>query len=115
MDECLLPWLHGKPICYRPYDCHKDDYGKPVIVPEKRFTIIEGSYSLLPAIAEHADIRVFLHVSPKEQLQRIQLRNGSEQLQVFQQRWIPLEKAYFAAYQLPDEGCVVLSSSDQAT
>lgn len=115
VDECLLPWCRNQPVRYRPYDCHRDAYGKEIGVPEKSFTIVEGSYSCLPAITAYADIRVFLQVSPEEQLQRIEKRNGSEQLQVFRQRWIPLEQAYFAACQLPDEGCVVLSASDQAT
>lgn len=116
VDECLLPWSHSKPIQYRPYDCHRDTYGEAITIPSRRFTIVEGSYSFLPAIAEYADIRVFLHVAAQEQLQRIRLRNGAEDLQMFQQRWIPLEQAYFAAYQLPDEGCLVLSSSgDQET
>lgn len=115
LDECLKPWLRHEPVRYRPYSCHADDYGQPVTVANKGVTIIEGSYSLLPAIAQHADVRVFVQVSPDEQECRLRTRNGEELLRVFQQRWIPLEQAYFAAYQLPDEGCVVLSSNGQGT
>lgn len=115
LDECVSPWLRHEPVKYRPYDCHADAYGQPITVADKAVTIFEGSYSLLPVLAQHADVRVFVQVSPEEQERRIRARNGDALLQVFRQRWIPLEQAYFAAYQLPDEGCVVLSSAGQDT
>ena len=31
-----------------------------------------------------------------------------ESLAMFRKRWIPLEDAYFAAFGLPDAGCIVL-------
>lgn len=115
LDECINPWLRHEPVRYHPYDCHADAFGPALTVPDKSVTIIEGSYSLLPDIAQHADVRVFLQVAPMEQEHRIRKRNGDALFQVFQQRWIPMEQAYFAACQLPDEGCVVLSSDGQDT
>lgn len=111
--QCLVPWTARQPIVYRPYDCHRDALGDEIAVPDRRITLVEGSYSLLPDIACHADLRVFLQISPGEQLQRIRLRNGEDGLATFVQRWIPLEQAYFAALQLPDEGCTVVSTGWQ--
>lgn len=113
VEECITPWAAHKPITYRPYDCHRDAFAEAVTLPDKRFTLVEGSYSLLPCISRYAALRVFLRVSPEEQQRRTLARNGAAGLQAFQQRWIPLEQAYFAAFQLPDEGCTVLSSAEQ--
>lgn len=113
VEEVLTPWLHRQPIIYRPYDCHADALGPAISVTERKFTIIEGSYSLLPAIGHHADLRVFLTIDPTLQQQRIRQRDGEKTLQMFISRWIPLEQAYFSAYALPDQGCLVPSPDAQ--
>lgn len=106
-SEFLTPWLQEGQASYRPYDCHADAYADPVCVEPRKVTIIEGSYSLMPAISSHADLRLFLRIPPDEQQRRILQRDGERALQMFLQRWIPLEQAYFSAFQLPDERCLV--------
>ncbi len=113
VEEVLTPWLKQHPVSYRPYDCHANALADAVFVPERQFTIIEGSYSLLPAIGQHADLRVFLTVEADVQQTRILKRDGERMLQMFNQRWIPLEQAYHAAYGLPDQTCLVLPSAEQ--
>jgi len=108
--EFLHPWLAHGTAAYRPYLCHSDTFGEAVTVPQRRVTIIEGSYSLHPDIRRHADLCLFLTISSEAQRQRIEARNGNEMLQRFLSTWIPLEQAYFDAFHLPDQGCVVLSS-----
>lgn len=115
VEEFLTPWVNRQPASYRPYDCHANALGDAVYVPDRQFTIIEGSYSLLPAIGQHADLRVFLTVEAEVQQQRILKRDGERMLQMFNQRWIPLEQAYHAAYSLPDQSCLVLPSDEQLT
>ena len=82
-------------------------------MPDRQFTIIEGSYSLLPAIGQHAVLRVFLAVDAETQHQRILHRNGERMLQMFIQHWIPLEQVYHAAYGLPDQSCLVIPADEQ--
>jgi len=106
--EFLHPWLEDSTAAYRPYLCYADEFGDPVTVPSRPLTIIEGSYSLHPDIRRHADLRVFLTVDELTQHQRIAARDGEEMLQRFISTWIPLEKAYFAAYGLPDEECLII-------
>lgn len=113
VEEFLTPWLRDGQACYRPYHCHTGQYGKPVTVPARPITILEGSYSLMPQIARHADVKVFLQVDPDTQRQRILRRNGEAMLKVFQERWIPLEQAYFSAFALPDGSCLTLPQSEQ--
>ncbi len=112
--EVLTPWLHVGRATYRPYDCHADGFAPPVELPERRYTIFEGSYVSLPAISAHADLRIFLDVSPETQQMRLLQRVGEGRLQHFNARWIPLERAYFAAYGLPDRCCLYLRG-DQET
>ena len=110
LSELLLPWRSQGHGSYRPYLCAEDRFGEPVEVPARPLTILEGSYSLHPDIAALADVRVFLTISEEEQLRRLNAREGAEGVKNFQQRWIPLEKAYHAAFALPDERCLVISS-----
>jgi uridine kinase len=98
--EILLPALKGGEFSYRPYSCHLQRQTEPVLVQPKSISIIEGSYSCHPYLWDCYDLRIFLNIGREEQLQRIRERNGSEQLNIFQKRWIPLEEQYFSAYQI---------------
>lgn len=113
VEEFLTPWLKDGIASYRPYTCHADAFAEAVTVPSRQYTIIEGSYSLMPEIRKHADLCIFLQVTPEEQQRRILQRNGAKMLQMFQSRWIPLEQAYFDAFHLPDQNCLVLSTEEQ--
>lgn len=113
LEEFVLPWQAAGHAAYRPYDCHRDDYLPPREVDNPRLAVLEGSYSLIPALGDRADLRVFLTVDPQEQRRRILERNGPEALQGFVSRWIPLEQAYFSAFSLPDDSCLTLDTSAQ--
>lgn len=109
MAEVLHPWIAEGRAAYRPYLCHKDALGKVTEV-DGRMLILEGSYANLPPIRELAALRLFVQVSPQEQQERLWARVGTERLRVFNERWIPLENAYFAAFGLPDDGCVPVAA-----
>ena len=111
LEEFLLPWRASGQASYRPYDCHTDSYLPAKTVKKARVVVLEGSYSLMPALGGMADLRVFLTVNPQEQQRRILQRNGPEALQSFVTRWIPLEQSYFSAYSLPDASCLTLDTS----
>lgn len=112
--EVLLPFSAGQAVVYRRYLCHEDAFSDPVALPDAPITILEGSYSLLPEIRRHADLTLFLSVPPQVQQERLLHRVGAERLEAFNARWIPLENDYFAAYQLPDEGCVLVPQAVNA-
>ena len=101
LEEVLLPLREGRPTRYRPFDCHTQSLAEEKTVQPAAVTIVEGAYACHPALWEHYDLRAFLTVEKEEQLRRIRERNGSEQLAVFQKKWIPLEEAYFAAFSIP--------------
>ena len=88
----------GGPVCYRPYVCARQCLGRPVTRQPSRLTVVEGSYSCHPDLWSRYDLRVFLTVDPREQLRRIEVRNGPEKAQQFRDRWIPLEELYFRAF-----------------
>ena len=109
-QEVLLPYASHLPIAYRRYDCHADKFSDVVILPDCKYTIIEGNGSLLPSVRALADFCFFLRISPDKQQKRLLQRVGKERLAEFNSRWIPLENAYFAAYHLPDDQCIVINA-----
>ena len=60
-------------------------------------TILEGSYSLHPALQTDFAVRVFVTCPPDVQAARLRAREGIRYAN-FVQRWIPLEEGYFAAH-----------------
>ena len=100
LEEVLLPLKAGHPFAYRSFDCHTMSLQSPREVTPTALTVVEGSYSCHPALWEHYDLRLFLDIDAEQQLQRIRIRNGERCAATFANRWIPLEEAYFNAYDL---------------
>ena len=109
-EEILKPFFAGKELRPRKYNWYTDAYEDLEPIPAGKLLILEGSYSNLPPIAEHAALRVFLSIDPDRQMERLRKRNSPEALQGFINRWIPLEEAYLEAYRLPDKRCLVLEA-----
>lgn len=96
-EEVLAPLARGRTVRYRRYDCHTRMLGGIVEARPKALNIVEGAYSMHPALAEHYDLSVFLRIPPDLQKARILARNGPGVGERFFTRWIPLEERYFAA------------------
>lgn len=110
-EEVLLPLSAGEEISYRPYNCHLQELDAPLRLEPGALTVVEGAYSCHPDLWDFYDLRVFLTVSPEEQLRRLRKRNGPDRAVVFQNRWIPLEEKYFAAFRIR-ERCQLCFSTD---
>lgn len=93
--EVLKPLREHIDFSYAPFDCHTMQLKEKIAVSPKRITIIEGSYSCHPALASYYDVKIFLSVDEIKQESRILERNGADALNVFLQKWIPLEEKYF--------------------
>ena len=106
--EVIVPWKKGLPGQTRRYDCVADRLREPEDLPAENVLILEGSYCNLPLLREHADVRVFLDPPRELRLERLQKRESAASLRRFLDLWIPLEDAYFEAFGLPDEGCVLI-------
>lgn len=101
LASALLPFLRGEAFCYRPYDCQRDAFAKPVHVAAGMLGVVEGSYCCHPALRAYYDLRVFLTVERSEQLLRIRVRDGADAAKRFEARWIPLEERYFSGCGVP--------------
>ena len=111
VSEVLAPFQQGEPVKYRRYDCRADCLLPEEEIPEgTHILIVEGSYSNLPLIRAYAGVRLFVDAPEEIRFQRLQSRETPESLRRFQEKWIPLENAYFAAYGLPDGECAVVRS-----
>ena len=95
-DEVLAPLAAGKIAQYRPWDCHTGDFAASRNVEPARLTIVEGSYSMHPALRGYYDLMICLTIDSGEQLRRLETRNP-RMLQRFIDEWIPLENRYFAS------------------
>ena len=109
LREVLLPLSRGESVSVVRYDCKEDRLLEPETVEPTRVCLVEGAYSLHPLLAPYYDLKVFYRIDSELQLERIRKRNGIAQLPMFQNRWIPLENAYFEAYKIEQSCDLVLS------
>lgn len=111
LEEVLLPLARGEAVRHRRYDCHSGQLLSPVETPPNALTVVEGSYSMHPALAEHYNLSVFLHITPEEQRSRILARNGAEAAQRFFDRWIPMENRYFESTNAAERCNLILAAA----
>ncbi len=82
---------------YGKFDCHVGEIVKKIRVPYTDVIIVEGAYSMHEKYGNYFDVSAFFDVSPDIQLERIKARGGESVLEIFKNKWIPSEEAYFAA------------------
>lgn len=108
-EEVMGGIFSGKDYSFRPFDCKVMSLSKPVSVKAKRLTLIEGSYSQHPEIAEYYDLKFFITTTPEKQKERIIQRN-KEKADMFFSKWIPLEEKYFEAFSI-EQACDFIIST----
>lgn len=97
LKQVLEPLRAGRAFDYRRYDCQKGELAAPISCAPNRLEIVEGSYSMHPALQNAYDLKVFLDISPELQSARILKRSGEILHRRFLSEWIPLENRYFEA------------------
>lgn len=95
ISEIIAPLLAGRDAVYRPYACHENRFLPSVTLSAAKNTIVEGSYSCHPCLANMLGIKVFMDIAPDKQLSRIALRDPGH-VEAFRTMWIPREEFYFA-------------------
>ena len=101
LEEVLLPLRRGENILYRRFDCASMQLQNAVEITPGKLVVTEGAYSMHPELASFYDLSVFLDISPELQRERISHRNTPEKATRFFTEWIPMEQAYFAAFDIP--------------
>ena len=102
LEQVLEPLKAGRPPEYGVFDCSAMVVTAFRREPVRDVVIVEGAYSLHPALRDAYDLKVFLSVDAPTQRARILARNGEKMLQRFLEQWIPLENAYFEACAVRD-------------
>ncbi|NLT96994.1 MAG: hypothetical protein GXW96_02355 [Christensenellaceae bacterium] len=95
-DEVIAGILSGGAFGYRRYDCRRGELSAPVHMTPKKLNVVEGVYSLHPALGDIYDLKIFLKADGDVQKRHILERNGAELLLRFEEEWIPLENSYFS-------------------
>ncbi len=107
LAEVLAPLSQGKSFSFRPFDCSRMVLGQPILVDPTPITIVEGTYSGHPALWDKYHLHIFMDIAPEEQLARLEKRDPAR-LSDFQNKWIPLEEQYFAAYKIKERSDIVV-------
>lgn len=110
-EEEVLKALGREEFRYRPYSCREQKLAEPIQINRMPLIVVEGSYSCHPFLRPYYDMKIFLTVGKREQLKRIERRNGQERLSVFIEKWIPLEEQYFEACKV-EENCDIRINTD---
>lgn len=107
LSEVLIPRVQGEAISYTRFDCSTQALVEKINIPKNPVLIVEGSYSMHPELSGFYDLKIFLTTKKSTQEERLLAREGAGKLVLFQERWIPLEEAYFEELR-PSERCDII-------
>jgi uridine kinase len=95
-SEVITPLISKEAFFYRHYNCKTMELTELVEVKQLPLTLIEGVYSMHPKFLSDIsyDISVFMRITGKKQLRRLEERNP-KLLERFKREWIPMENQYF--------------------
>ncbi len=111
VEEVINGIKRGKPFEYRIFNCKIGGYDGVKSIDPSKPIIIEGAYSLRPEFADAYDYKIFMTVDKEIQLDRILTRNGSEALEIFKLKWIPLENRYFEFFGIEKQCDIVIKTT----
>ena len=111
-ETVLLPLSRGETVAYQRFDCHSLALLEPVMMPPKPVNLVEGVYSLHPALREFYGFSAFLAIPPEEQRARVLRRNEPATAERYFSTWIPLENRYFETLHIRETAEMVLSAGE---
>lgn len=100
--EVLEMLKKNQEFSYQIYDCSQGRLTDYIKVSPKKLNIIEGVYSMHPTLRDYYDLKIFLCIDAKTQIQRILERSGEHMLQRFINEWIPMENEYFSKMKISE-------------
>ncbi len=111
LSEVLQPLKSGHAFVYQKYNCQSDEL-LPMSIKPRRIAVIEGVYSLHPELRQYYDLKVFLDIDGKMQIERLKNRSAPDQYRRFITEWIPLEESYFNALNIREAADMILRSEE---
>ncbi|MBR3504605.1 MAG: hypothetical protein IKO07_10265 [Clostridia bacterium] len=93
----VLDHMDEESFAYRPYNCFTGALDEPAVTRRRPVQLVEGAYSLHPAMAGDYDLRVMMDIDTALQRERIRRRNP-DKYDRFVNEWIPMENHYLAAF-----------------
>ena len=106
-EEILLPLSSGTAFTYRPFSCRTQSLSDEKALSPTALTVVEGTYSTHPYFHDPYDLKIFLTIDPRIQVQRIQTRPQWKQERFFRE-WIPMEQLYFDHFQVARSCHIIL-------
>lgn len=111
--EVIHEYLEHKSISYAPFNCKLNKLDPVKNIAYKDILIVEGSYSMHRELINFYDYKIFMTVPYDTQIERIRKRNGEKMLNMFIDKWIPLEEIYFKAFKVEEEADIVFDTSKE--
>lgn len=98
--EVLSKIAAREPVLYRRYLCHTQTMAPVEELSYHPLSVIEGAYCMHPYFGNPYSLRIFLDITPENQIAAIQKRNGEDMLPRFLNEWIPKENAYIEHFNI---------------
>ena len=103
--EVLDPLLRRETVHYRPFNYHTMDFDAAFArdIPPKRLNIIEGTYCMNDYFGDPYDLKIFMDVKYKQQIENVIDREGTAELDDYIDKWIPKTDLYLDRFHIQEK------------
>ena len=106
IEDVIKPYSEKKATKYISYDCHSDKYLQKIDIDPNKPIVLEGSYSSHPVLDDYVDIKIYIDIDEKTQIERLTKRN-EKVVDKFVSMWIPFENNYFHTMEIKDKSDII--------
>ncbi len=97
------------PFSYGKFSCSEGKINETIEFIPKKLTIVEGVYSMHPFFGDIYNLKIFIDIDKKNQLERLRTRSP-EKLERFINEWIPMENSYFQKFSIKEKCDIVIKN-----
>lgn len=108
-EEIIKGLKSGREFKYKIYNCKKMKLDEYIYVIPKKLNIIEGVYSMHPTLIHNYNLKIFLHIDKKTQINRLLKRENPIMIKRFIEQWIPMENEYFKKMKIQEKSDLIFN------
>ncbi len=112
LEEVLLPLSKKEEFIFDIYSCKTGEKEKSEVTKVKKLNFVEGVYSHNDNLNSYYDLKIFLDVERKTQLDRILKRSNEFMLNKFKNEWIPLEDLFFNECSVREKADLIINTTN---
>ena len=108
LEQVLIPLKDHQSCEYQIFDCSCLALTESRQLNPEKAVIVEGSYALHPDLSDYYDLKIVMTIPKPEQIRRLKHREPAFKMEMFINRWIPMEENYHKTFRVFEQANILI-------